>query len=82
MIYIIVTSVFFKDNLAKVEEVMKQIQSAGPKWKIDKCKFSVPKVEYLGYIITQEGIKPDPRKTESDISIEIPKDEKRWGGSC
>ena len=56
---------------------MKRLQSAGIECKIDRCKFSVPKVEYLGYIITREGIKPDPRKTESVINIERPKDKKQ-----
>ena len=44
----IITSSSFEDHLAKVEEVMKQIQSAGLKCNIDKCKFTVPKEEYLG----------------------------------
>ena len=43
----------FKEYLAKVEEVMKQLQSDGLKCNIYKCKFAVPKVEYLGYIITR-----------------------------
>ena len=58
----------FEYHLAKVEEVMKQFQSARLKFKIDKCKLSVPKLEYLGYIITQEGIKLDP-KTPKQLSI-------------
>ena len=49
--------------------------------KIDKCKFSVPKVEYLGYIITQEGIKPDPKQNEAVINIERRKYKNKWGSS-
>ena len=41
---------------------MKQLQLAGFKLNIDKCKFAVPKVEWLGYIITQEAIKLDQEK--------------------
>ena len=52
----------FEEHLAKVEEVMKRLQLAGLKCKINKCKFAVPKVEYLGYIITRESIKSDPKK--------------------
>ena len=65
--------------MANVEEVIKQLQSAGLKCNIDKCKFVVPKVEYSEYIITQEGIKPDPKKTEAVINIERPKDQKMVG---
>ena len=70
--FIIITLGSFDKHSSKAKEVMKQLQWAGLKCKIDKCKFSVTKVEYLGYIITQEGTKPDPRKTESVINIEHP----------
>ena len=71
---LVITSGSFKEHLDKVEEVMKWIQLAGLKCKIYKCKFAVPKVEYLGYIITREGIKPNPKKIEAIINIERPKD--------
>ena len=50
--FLIITSRSFKDHLAKVEEVMKQLQLAGLTFNIDECKFAVPGVEYLGYINT------------------------------
>ena len=56
---LVITSGSFEEHLAKVEEVMKQLQSSGPKCNIDKCKFAVPKLEYLGFSITLKGIKPD-----------------------
>ena len=46
-----------------------------------KCKFTVPKIEYLGYIITQEGIKPDPKQNEAVINIERRKYKNKWGSS-
>ena len=73
----IITSSSFEDHLAKVEEVMKQIQSAWLKCNIDKCKFAWPKVEYLGYIITREGIKLDPKQIKAVINIERPKGKNR-----
>ena len=54
----------FEEHLAKVEEVMKWLQSDGLKYKIAKCKFAVPKVKYFVYVITREGIKPDPEKSK------------------
>ena len=41
---IIITLGSPEENLSKVEEVMKWLQSAGLKWKIDRCKFTVLKV--------------------------------------
>ena len=40
---------------------MKQIQLDELKCNIDKFNFAVPKVEYVGYIIMREGIKPDTK---------------------
>ena len=42
---LIITFESFYEHLAKVEEVMKQLQWDGLKCNIDKCKFAVPKVE-------------------------------------
>ena len=67
----------FEENLAKIEEVMKRIQWDGIKSNIDKCKLTVPKVEYLGYIITQEGIKPYSKTIGAVINLERPKDKKQ-----
>ena len=79
--FLIISLGSFEEYLAKVEKVMKQLQLSRLKCNICKCKFSLPKVEYLGYIITQKGIKADPNKIESFINIECPKDKKRWGDS-
>ena len=38
----------FEDHLAKFEEVIKQLQLVGLKYKIDKWNFKVPEEEYLG----------------------------------
>ena len=54
----------FKDHLAKIKEVKKKLQPYELKWNIDNCKFAVPKVEYLGYIITREGIKVKQNKSK------------------
>ena len=43
--FLVITSGSFEEHLAKVKEVMKQLQSVGLKFKADKCKFAVPKIE-------------------------------------
>jgi hypothetical protein len=74
---LIVTSGSFEEHMVKVDEVMKRLHDAGLKCKIDKCKFAVPEVEYLGYIITREGVKPDPKKIKAIIDLERPRDKKQ-----
>ena len=60
--FLVITLGSSEEHLYKFEEVMKQLQSAGIKCNIDKCNLVVLQVEYLEYIIMQEGIKPDPEK--------------------
>ena len=42
--FLFITFVSFEDHLAKVENIMNQPQLAGIKFKINKCKFPVPKI--------------------------------------
>ena len=75
--FLVVTPGSCEEDLSKVEEVMKQLQSAGLKCNIYNRKFLVPKLEYLRYIITRKGIKLDPKKTKAIINLGRPKDKKQ-----
>ena len=55
---------------------MKRLHSAGLKCKIDKCRFAVPKVEYLLFIITSEGVKLKSKSIKAVLNLERPKDKK------
>ncbi|CAA0828550.1 Uncharacterized mitochondrial protein AtMg00860 [Striga hermonthica] len=48
--------------------------------KESKCSFGQTKVEYLGYIITKEGVSTDPSKVESMVKWPIPKTLKKLRG--
>ena len=37
-----------------------------------KCQFMKKEVEYLGYLINKEGLKPIPRKMEAIIEAQTP----------
>ena len=41
---------------------------------IKKCVFQVTDIEYLGHILTQEGIRPDPKKLETIKNMPILED--------
>ena len=51
-----------EQHLATVKEVMKILDEAGFSIKPKKCFWAVKSVEYLGHIISTEGIKPQPKK--------------------
>ena len=54
---LITSSGFLQDHLSKVEQVLQRLQKAGLRVNVNKLKFSRTEVEYLGYLITRNGIK-------------------------
>jgi hypothetical protein len=41
--------------------------------KLEKCKFRVTKVDFIGHIIIQEGLKMDDRKVKTNLDWEPPR---------
>ena len=58
-----------KEHLAIVFE---KIDKANMTLKLKKCKFFQESVKFLGFIISREGIKPDPNKTAPIRDFPIP----------
>ena len=40
---------------------------------IHKCEFIQPEVEYLGFEVTKEGLKPSPAKVQAVAECPVPK---------
>ena len=62
----------YEEHLEELAIVMKRLAKAGLKCKIDKCLFCEPEIEYLGYIITKEGVKPQPKKVQAITDMQRP----------
>jgi hypothetical protein len=56
---VIIFSETFEDHLRDIKEVFTLIQNAGFKLKLKKCQFMKKSVQYLGHIISRDGIGPD-----------------------
>ena len=41
--------------------------------KRSKCEFGKSSIEYLGHVVSAEGVRPDPRKTEVVRSWPVPR---------
>ena len=63
----------FKDHLEKLDKVLHLIEKAGLKCNADKCTFCATQVEYLGYLLTRDGIRPLPAKVSAILAIKLPK---------
>ena len=53
-----------REHLARLGEVSERLRAAGLSCKMSKCRLFETSVEYLGHIITREGVMTDPAKVE------------------
>ena len=58
---VFVFSETLSDHLEHLRCVIKRIKEVGLKQKATKCHFSRAELEYLGHLITRDGIKTNPR---------------------
>ncbi len=59
---LIITREILDDHLRKMETVLTRLHDAGLKANVTKLLFYTHEIEYHGYILTREGIKPQPKK--------------------
>ena len=69
---IIVFSRTFSDHLIHLQRVFECLKEAGLKLNPRKCRFCCSEVEYLGYLVTPSGFKPNIRNIEAVINFPIP----------
>jgi hypothetical protein len=70
----------FEDHLLKLELVLQRLQKAGLKVNAKKSFFARPELEYLGYVINCDGMKPSRKKVEAIQKIAEPKTRKQLRG--
>ena len=67
---LVITRGTLEDHLEKLGEVLRRLREAGLKVNAAKSFFCTHEIEYLGYILTRGGIKPQPKKSTSDSRTE------------
>lgn len=60
-------------HLNNIGKVFSTLEKANMKVQIDKCEFFKSEVEYLGFIVSSEGIKTNPKKVETIKNFSCPK---------
>ncbi len=63
---LIITRGILDKQLQKMETVLTRLPDARLKVNAAKSSFCAHEIEYLGYILTREGIKPQPKESASD----------------
>ncbi len=72
----IITKGSLEDHLEKLSIVLTRLQDAGLKINADKSNFCTLETEYLGYILTRDGIKPESNKVQAMLAVAPPRNVK------
>ncbi|HBS53358.1 MAG TPA: hypothetical protein DD806_05115 [Flavobacterium sp.] len=73
---IVVHSKTLFEHIKKLENIFKRLRESNLKLQPTKCEFLRKEVAYLGHIITEKGIKPNPEKIQCIVNYPNPKDVK------
>ncbi len=55
-----------------METVLNRLCDVGTKVNAAKSSFCAHEIEYLGYILTRGGIKPQPKKVQAILALNLP----------
>jgi hypothetical protein len=61
-----------EDHLEKLEEVLRQLCDAGLKVDAAKSTFCTLEIDYLGYLLTRDGIKSQSNKVQAILANKPP----------
>lgn len=62
---VLIYSRTFGEHLQHLEEVFSRFQSTGLKLNPSKCSFAQQQVQFLGHIVSSQGVHPDPHNVSS-----------------
>ncbi|KAK3084156.1 hypothetical protein FSP39_009188 [Pinctada imbricata] len=82
---ILVFSANFSQHLQHLNEIFERLTTAGLTLKPSKCSFARKQVQYLGHVITRDGVQVDVTKTDVVQSFPVPrcsKDVRSFLGLC
>ncbi|KAJ4438400.1 hypothetical protein ANN_14345 [Periplaneta americana] len=62
-----------EEHAQRLEEIFKRLWESNLKANPLKCSFAVSEIEYLGHIVSRNGVSPDPMKVEAIKNYPRPK---------
>ena len=65
---IIIFSQTMDEHLQHMRKVLEALWQVGLKLKLKKCKFAKKQLKYLGFIVREFDIKPDPKKVRAIVN--------------
>ncbi len=62
----------FDEHLKQLDTIFQRCQKVGLKINAEKCRFGLNEIDYLGYMVTPEGVKPNPKKIKAIEAMKRP----------
>ena len=69
---IICFSKSFDEHMIHLRELLMRLRKANLKCSIPKCFFFYPELQYLGHVVSKDGLSPDPKKVEKLLQYPRP----------
>lgn len=70
---VIIVTETFVEHLEWLKKVFDGIKNANIKLSPEKCEFCCTQVRYLGYLVNEDGLQPDPKKIEPVVNYPVPR---------
>lgn len=74
---ILIFSTSLQEHIKSITDIFRVLKQANLKIQIDKCNFMKRETEFLGHILTKEGLKPNPNKIKTIQDLTLPRTEKQ-----
>ncbi len=69
---VIVFGKTLEEHEERLLKVLDRLGEVGLKLSVDKCQICLPRVKYLGHIVSADGVAPDPNKIEAVTAWPMP----------
>ena len=73
---LVIASTTWDNHLFDLTNIFKAFRKANIKFKASKCSFGHTSIPFLGFVVSSDGIRPDPKKSEIIANYPIPKNVK------
>lgn len=69
---ILIRTPTFESHLQEIDHIMEQLTSAGAKISLLKCQWCKKKVDYVGLLVSSEGVEPQVSRIQGIENIKTP----------
>lgn len=69
---ILIFSSSIEEHTKNIRTIFSVLRRANLKIQVDKCNFMKKETDYLGYVLTENGVQPNPDKIQKILNLTLP----------